>query len=45
MATAPECYACRREDHYVECVSEVEVVAESFDVVDSDWVPLGLAGG
>jgi len=44
-AAAPECYAHQCKDCYAECIGEVKVVTEGFDVVNSDWVPLGLVGG
>jgi len=44
-AAAPECYAHQCKDCYAKCIGEVKVVTEGFDVVNSDWVPLGLAGG
>ena len=44
VATAPESYAHQGKYCNVKGVSEVELTMESFDVIDGDWVSLGLVG-
>jgi len=44
MATGPEGYAGKCEDSYVECICEVKVTMEGFDVINGNWISFGLAG-